>query len=160
MMLTFAFASFLATVPALLPSNCFPISLNASPGTGCLGDLDDEAMQELQAHAEAANRLALGEVLSPRISWPVPDWAFAEMPWISVSGLPRTPLGVASSVARNAVEDAMQAEADAAASIDAANAAWHTAVDWLKVGDAIKTQAKSSPFDAKMSPFDLEGDRD
>jgi hypothetical protein len=113
---------------------------------------DDFDVQDMQNHAEAANRLALGEVLAPSLSWPVPDWAFAEMPWISVTGLPHTGQLVAAVVAA-AIEEAMEAED---AQIDAqirAHEAWQRAIDWVRTSEMVKPPAKPSPFDAKLSPF-------
>jgi hypothetical protein len=134
--------------------------LSATPATPATQGTDDFDCADAQNHAEAANRLALGEVLSPRLGWPVPDWAFAEMPWNAVSGLARTGELVAASVAAAAVEAAIQAESDAASSTEKAREAWQTALDWIKVGESIKDKSKPSPFDSKMSPFGLDGDND
>jgi hypothetical protein len=135
--------------------------LSAAPDPIAIEDFD---AQDAQNHAEAANRLALGEVLTPNLSWPIPDWAFAEMPWISVSGIRRTGQVVAFSIASAAVEMALQLEEAAAAAYEAAHEAerkeWQTALDWAKVGESLKDQYKPSPFDAKMSPFGLEGDNE
>ena len=43
--------------------------------------LTPETMDDLQAHAEAANRLARGEVLAPDLTLDPPEWAFEPMPF-------------------------------------------------------------------------------